>query len=128
MARLANPEIPTLSSAAAAILSRAAPRVLASGTSFLASLPYPLSALARESAEQWRLHDAVALACLQTGDVAGARRAVGALAGRFGADNERIQALAGMVDEVAAGDDRAAVQQVLDHYAATVEADPTNLV
>ena len=68
------------------------------------------------------------LACLQTGDEESARRAADALTQRFGADSERVMALRGLCDEVAAGNDEGRLRKVLEGYERALNERPENLV
>ena len=68
------------------------------------------------------------MACLQTGDEEAARKAVGALTRRFGADNERVMALMGLCDEIAAGNEEGKLRKVLEGYERVLGQRPENLV
>ncbi len=122
---LIHPPYPLPSSAALQI-SQQAPRVLKSSSTL--SLPYPLSLLlSTETPDTWTALENLLLACLRTGDDAAARECLARLKARFGEANERVMALAGMVDEAVARDAKA-LEGVLRTYQEILKAEPANVV
>lgn len=67
------------------------------------------------------------MSCLRTGDEKSAQLCIQRLQERFGADNERIMALRGILCEAGAEDD-AALQKVLDGYGQRLSENPNNMV
>jgi len=107
-------------------VSQRAPAILKSNTSSL-PLPYPLSVLTTsESAEKWQTYENILLACLKTGDDASAYLALEELIQRFGANNHRVQALRGLLQEATAKDD-AALDIVMQQYDDILVEMPTNM-
>lgn len=118
----------SLSPAAAVHISQRAPSYLASQAPSALSLPYPLSLLtSSESQEKWQSYENLLLACLRTGDDKSAYICLEQLTSRFGAKNERVQALQGVYDEAVAEDD-AALKVVLRRYEDLLKETPTNMV
>lgn len=106
-------------------LSQLAPRWLRSQAP--SSLPYPLSLLTTsESAEQWQANENLMIACLRTGDDETASICLDKLSERFGAGNERVQALRGLYEEARAPDEKALLD-VLKSYDAMLEEKPANV-
>lgn len=107
-------------------LSQRAPDFFASQTSYLPTLPYPLSLLsASESQEKWANYENLFLACLRTGDNESAYLCLEELTSRFGKENERVMALMGLYSEATAPDDEA-LGKVLLEYDDVIKVDPTN--
>jgi len=89
------------------------------------SLPYPLSLLANtDSQEKWTAYENLFLACLASGDDAGASLCLEALTDRFGKLNEHVLALRGLYEEATAKTD-AELQTVMARYEKILNDDPT---
>ncbi|KAK8218575.1 tetratricopeptide repeat domain-containing protein [Phyllosticta capitalensis] len=107
-------------------LSQLAPRVLSSSPQ--SSLPWPLSLIFNtESQEVWATHENLLLACVRTGDDRAARQCLERLTARFGADNQRVQALKYLYESATAEDDKA-LRGVLEEVDRLTKDDPTNLL
>lgn len=90
-------------------------------------LPYPLSLLTNtESQGKWQTYENMLLACLRTGDNESAYVALEELTKRFGDDNERVQALRGLLLESTAKDNKD-LEGVLKSYDDLLEEKPTNM-
>ena len=90
-------------------------------------LPYPLSLLSTsESQEKWQAYENLLVSCLRTGDDKSANACLQELTTRFGATNERVQALSGLYQEAVAEDDEA-LAQVLVSYEDIVKEKPVNM-
>ncbi|KAK7521961.1 uncharacterized protein IWZ02DRAFT_127930 [Phyllosticta citriasiana] len=107
-------------------LSQLAPRVLSSSPQ--SSLPWPLSLIFNtESQEVWATHENLLLCCVRTGDDRAARQCLERLTARFGAENQRVQALKFLYESATAVDDKA-LRGVLEEVERLVREDPTNLL
>lgn len=117
---------PTHTSPASVLrISQQAPGIFRSLTP--TKLPYPLSLLfSSESAEKWTTLENLLLACLRTGDNESAYLCLEELTDRFGANNERVQALNGLYREATARDDKA-LEEVLRSYEDVLKETPTNM-
>ena len=80
-----------------------------------------------ESVDQWATYENLLLSCLRTGDDEAAAKCMDKLEGRFGADNERIMALRGLLSEAQA-QGNGELEAVLKQYDAILENDNTNIV
>ncbi|KAL8872855.1 MAG: hypothetical protein Q9174_001586 [Haloplaca sp. 1 TL-2023] len=80
-----------------------------------------------DSAELWNAHENLLLSCLRTGDDKTAHVLLEKLAGRFGANNERVIGLRGLYQEAMA-DDTSQLSQMLYGYDEVLSEDPTNAV
>ncbi|KXL48793.1 hypothetical protein M433DRAFT_75985 [Acidomyces richmondensis BFW] len=89
------------------------------------TLPYPLSLLVNnDSQEKWAAYENLFLACLVSGDDAGAYLCLEELTGRFGKLNEHVLALRGLYEEATAKSD-AELQAVMTRYEDILKEDPT---
>ena len=80
-----------------------------------------------ESAELWNTYEKLLFSCLRTGDDKTASVYLDKLAGRFGANNERVMGLRGLYQEAMA-DDTSQLSQILREYDEILSDDPTNTV
>lgn len=119
-------EAPTNSSPEIAIrLSQRAPSFVTSQSSWLSSLPYPLSLFINtESQEKWQAYENLCLACLRTGDDTTAYACLESLKDRFGDSNDRILGLQGLYKEATAKND-SDLASVLGEYEEILKGDPT---
>lgn len=117
---------PTKSSPQTALhLSQQAKPFFNSQSSWLSSLPYPLSLFINtESQEKWQTYENIFLACLRTGDNSSAYLCLEELTDRFGQKNDRILALQGLYKEATAKDNKE-LQDVLAWYHDILKEDPT---
>ncbi|KAK4039441.1 hypothetical protein C8A01DRAFT_16585 [Parachaetomium inaequale] len=104
-----------LSPAAALALSQQAPAILRSSPSTVSSSPLNTLLSGSEKPEQWLQYENLILSCLRTGDDQAAHACLRRLVARFGNDNERVQALRGLVKEAEAPDN-GALENVLKEY------------
>ncbi|KAI5862817.1 tetratricopeptide [Durotheca rogersii] len=79
-----------------------------------------------ETPELWTIFENLLLSCLQSGDDESARGCLTKLVKRFGDDNERIQALRGLLREAQA-QDTATLDAILKEYDETLQGNPTNI-
>ncbi|OTA04291.1 hypothetical protein A9Z42_0048440 [Trichoderma parareesei] len=79
-----------------------------------------------ESSKTWTIYENLLLACLRTGDYTTAHQCLERLVIRFGGNDERIQALKGLVKEAEATDN-SELEQVLKEYEAILANDNTNV-
>ncbi|PSK43650.1 hypothetical protein B9Z65_7164 [Elsinoe australis] len=108
-------------------ISQQAPKILKSLAPSRLSLPFPLSLLlSAESPEKWQTYENLLVACLKTGDDESAFLCLTELLSRFGADNERVQALRGLYQESMAKDE-VGLQEVLDQYEDILKDSPANM-
>ena len=120
-------EPPTNASPETALtLSQRAKYFIVAQSSWLSSLPYPLSLFINtESQEKWQIYENIFLACLRTGDNDAAYVCLEELNERFGkGKNDRVLALQGLYEEATAEDDRA-LGEVLQSYNEILKEDPT---
>lgn len=104
-----------LSPAAALALSQQAPAILRSSASVVSSSPLNALLVGSESSELWLQYENLILTCLRTGDDLAANACLGRLTNRFGDDNERVQALRGLVKEANAKNN-GELEDVLKEY------------
>jgi tetratricopeptide (TPR) repeat protein len=107
-------------------LSQRAKYFITSQSSWLSSIPYPLSLFINtESQEKWQIYENVFLACLRTGDNDAANVCLEELTNRFGkGNNDRVLALQGLYEEATAKDDRE-LGEVMQSYNNILKEDPT---
>lgn len=106
-------------------LSQQASSFFASQSSWLASLPYPLSLFINtESQEKWQAYENIFLSCLRAGDNEAAHLCLERLVDRFGKANDRVVALQGLYREATAKDDKD-LQSVMIFYEELLKSDPT---
>ena len=107
-------------------LSQRAKYFITSQSSWLSSIPYPLSLFINtESQEKWQIYENVFLACLRTGDNEAANVCLDELTKRFGqGNNDRVLALQGLYEEATAKDDRE-LAEVMQSYNNILKEDPT---
>jgi ER membrane protein complex subunit 2 len=119
-------EAPTNASPETAIsLSQKASAFINSQSSWLSSLPYPLSLFVNtESQEKWQAYENLFLACLRTGDDNAAYACLESLTDRFGKANDRVLALQGLYKEATAKNDKE-LADVLSEYEEILKGDPT---
>ncbi|KAK4122314.1 protein prenylyltransferase [Parathielavia appendiculata] len=115
-----------LSPAAALALSQQAPAILRSSTSI--AYPPPLNKLlsGSENSEKWLQYENLIMSCLRTGDDQAAHACLRRLIVRFGDDNERVQALRGLVKEAEARNN-GALEEVLKEYNQILSGNDTNI-
>lgn len=116
-----------LSPASALQLSQKATEVLRKSAGAVSSSPLGALLSGSETPELWIHHENLLLACLRTGDEPTARQCLERLVARFGADNERVMALGGLVKEAAAPDD-SALEAVMRDYDEILAENNTNIV
>jgi hypothetical protein len=107
--------------AAALALSQQAPTILRS------SRPKPSSPLSSENSDQWLQYENLILSCLRTGDDQAAHSCLRRLITRFGDDNERVQALRGLVKEAEAKNNNE-LEDILKEYNQILSGNDTNIV
>lgn len=119
---------PTTSSPETSLhLSQQAKAFFRSQSSWLSSLPYPLSLFINtESQEKWQIYENLFLASLRTGDNEAAYLCLEELTDRFGKGNDRIIALKGLYQEATANDERERAE-VMRNYEEILKEDPTIL-
>ena len=106
-------------------LSQRAKSFFSSQSSWLSSVPYPLSLFINtESQEKWQIYENIFLACLRTGDNEAAYLCLEELTDRFGKGNDRIVALQGLYQEGTAKDNKDLVE-VMESYNEILKSDPT---
>lgn len=116
-----------LSPADALHLAQQAPAILRSNPKTVSSSPLTSLFAAKESPEMWVIYENLVLSCLRTGDDDGAAECLERLLRRFGADNERIMAIEGLVKEATAGSDDD-LQIVLKEYEDILRENAANIV
>ena len=119
-------EPPTNSSPQTALrLSQKASPFFSSQSSWLSTLPYPLSLFINtESQEKWQIYENLFLACLRTGDNESAYLCLEELIDRFGKANDRIVALQGLYREATAKNEKELLE-VMRFYEELLQSDPT---
>ena len=115
-----------LSPSAALQLSQQAPNVLSESLSAVSSSPFSLFSAA-ETPELWIKYENLLLSCLRTGDERAAHQCLERLTTRFGAKNERVMALAGLVKEADAQNPED-LEKVLKEYDEVLSEDSANIV
>lgn len=85
------------------------------------------SSSASETVDQWATYENLLLSCLRTGDDEAAAKCMDRLEARFGADNERVMALRGLLSEAQA-QNNGELEAVLKQYDAILEGNSTNIV
>jgi hypothetical protein len=80
-----------------------------------------------EKSELWLQYENLILSCLRTGDEHAARRCLQRLVARFGEDNERVQALRGLVKEAEAKSN-SDLEGILKEYDQILGENDTNIV
>ncbi|OIW29498.1 hypothetical protein CONLIGDRAFT_330925 [Coniochaeta ligniaria NRRL 30616] len=115
-----------LSPAAALQLSQQAPSVLQSSPATVSSAPLISLFSTSESPDLWLKYENLLLSCLRTGDEHAAHQCLDRLVARFGEDNERVQALHGLVKEADANN-TGALEIVLKQYDAILAENDTNI-
>ena len=89
---------------------------------------YLSSALSKKDTySNWALHETLFYASVRAGDDKTARRCIQRISDRFGADDDRVAGMAGVLEEVAATT-TAELEEVLRGYEEALEKDPTRLV
>ncbi|KAK0752255.1 hypothetical protein B0T18DRAFT_320019 [Schizothecium vesticola] len=114
-----------LSPSAALQLSQQAPNVLSESLSAVSSSPFSLFSAA-ETPELWIKYENLLLSCLRTGDERAAHQCLERLTTRFGATNERVMALAGLVKEADAQNPED-LEKVLKEYDEVLSEDSANI-
>ncbi|KAK3299184.1 uncharacterized protein B0H64DRAFT_317765 [Chaetomium fimeti] len=115
-----------LSPAAALALSQQAPAFLRSSSSTVSSSPLSTLLSGPEKSEQWLQYENLIVSCLRTGDDQAAHQCLRRLVARFGDDNERVQALRGLVKEAEA-QGNGALEEVLKEYNQILDENDTNI-
>lgn len=113
--------------AAALALSQQAPAVLKSSPSTVSSSPLNSLLSGSEKSEQWIQYENLVMSCLRTGDDQAAHQCLKRLVARFGNDNERVQALSGLVKEAEA-QNNGELEEVLKEYNQILGENGTNIV
>lgn len=80
-----------------------------------------------ETVDQWATYENLLLSCLRIGDDEAAAKCMDRLEARFGADNERVMALRGLLSEAQA-ENNGELEAVLKQYDAILEGNNTNIV
>lgn len=80
-----------------------------------------------ETVDQWATYENLLLSCLRVGDDEAAAKCMDQLEARFGADNERVMALRGLLSEAQA-QGNGELEAVLKQYDAILEQNSTNIV
>ncbi|KAJ4413383.1 Inositol phosphatase SIW14 [Neurospora sp. IMI 360204] len=81
---------------------------------------------ASETVDQWATYENLLLSCLRTGDDEAAAKCMDRLEARFGADNERVMALRGLLSEAQA-QNNGELEAVLKQYDAILEGNSTDI-
>ena len=110
-----------LSPGSALALSQQAPAVLRSTAASSALF------LAPEKPELWMQYENLIVSCLRTGDEAAANQCLRRLLARFGPENERVQALNGLIKEAEAANN-GELEEVLKEYNELLSENDTNIV
>jgi len=116
-----------LSPAAALQLSQQAPFVLQSSPATVSSAPLTALFSASETPDLWLKYENLLLSCLRTGDEHAAHQCLDRLVARFGENNERVQALKGLVREADATNN-ADLEKILRDYDNILAENGTNIV
>ncbi|KAK4154583.1 hypothetical protein C8A00DRAFT_14277 [Chaetomidium leptoderma] len=118
---------PTQRSPAGALaLSQQAPAILRSSPSTVSSSPLNALLSGSEKSEMWLQYENLILSCLRTGDDQAAHQCLKRLVARFGTDNERVQALMGLVKEAEANNN-GELEDVLKGYGEILSENDTNV-
>ncbi|KAL2128983.1 hypothetical protein VTI74DRAFT_8391 [Chaetomium olivicolor] len=115
-----------LSPAGALALSQRAPAILRSTPSTVSSSPLNALLSGSEKPEQWLQYENLVLSCLRTGDEKAAYACIRRLVARFGDDNERVQALMGLLKEADAKNN-GELEEVLKEYDQILKDNDTNI-
>lgn len=110
-----------LSPASALALSQQAPAVLRSSPASRALFSAP------EKPELWIQYESLIISCLRTGDEDAANECLRRLLARFGPENERVQALNGLIKEAEASNN-GELDDVLKEYNELLSENETNIV
>lgn len=116
-----------LSPADAMHLAQQAPAILRNNPKAVSSSPLAALFSATESPELWVIYENLMLSCLRTGDDASAAECLERLVRRFGAENERILAMQGLLKEATAESD-VELKNILDEYQRTLNENAANIV
>ncbi len=116
-----------LSPAGALALSQQAPAILRSSASTVSASTLTTLLTGSEKAELWLQYENLILSCLRTGDDLAANACLKRLTTRFGSDNERVQALGGLVKEAEAKNN-GELEAVLKEYDQILGDNETNIV
>lgn len=116
-----------LSPAEALELAEQAPKILQDNPKAISTSPLIALFSARETPELWTIYENLLISCLRVGNDEAARDCLDRLVLRFGADNERIMALEGLVKEAGA-DGKAELQAILEGYETILNANAANIV
>ncbi|EAQ90710.1 hypothetical protein CHGG_02645 [Chaetomium globosum CBS 148.51] len=115
-----------LSPAAALALSQQTPAFLRSSPSTVSSSPLSTLFSGPEKSEQWLQYENLIVSCLRTGDDQAAHQCLQRLVARFGDDNERVQAIRGLVKEAEA-QGNGALEEVLNEYNQILNENDANI-
>lgn len=118
-----NSSIVQITPSLASQISRQAPDILRNTT----PVKYLDFLIANESSDLWFTYEGLILTCLRTGDEKSAHTSLQRLIDRFGADNERVMALAGLYKEAVTRDD-GELYSILEEYDSILLRDPTNML
>ncbi|KAA8630625.1 hypothetical protein SMACR_08351 [Sordaria macrospora] len=79
-----------------------------------------------DTVDQWATYENLLLSCLRTGDDESAAKCMDQLEARFGADNERVMTLRGLMSEAQA-QGNGELEAILKQYDAILEGNSTNI-
>ncbi|KAF7555523.1 hypothetical protein G7046_g6544 [Stylonectria norvegica] len=115
-----------LSPADALQLAQQAPTILRSNPKAISASPLQSLFSAPETADLWTIYENLLLSCLRTGNDVAAHQCLERLVLRFGADNERVMALEGLVKEAEATNHNE-LWAVLKEYEDILQEDGANI-
>ncbi|KAH0522142.1 hypothetical protein TsFJ059_006041 [Trichoderma semiorbis] len=116
----------TLSHAEALQVAQQAPEFLRKNPASYSASPFFSLFSPPESSNTWTIYENLLLACLRTGDNTTAHQCLERLVVRFGASDERVTALQGLVKEAEATND-SELEKVLKEYEEILAKDNTNV-
>jgi ER membrane protein complex subunit 2 len=112
-------------------VAQEAPTILRNNPKAISQSPLVSLFTTAETADLWTTYENLLLSCLRTGradDLQSAHQCLDRLVLRFGESNERIMALAGIVQEAEAGNDADKLHVVLKSYENVLHENPANIV
>ncbi|KAB5575986.1 hypothetical protein GE09DRAFT_611481 [Coniochaeta sp. 2T2.1] len=115
-----------LSPAAALQLSQQAPIVLQNSPATVSASPLVSLFSTSESPDLWLKYENLLQSCLRTGDQHAAHQCLDRIVARFGVNNERVQALQGLVKEADASNN-GELEKVLKDYERVLAENGTNI-
>lgn len=117
----------SLSHAEALQVAQLAPEILRKNPASYSASPFFSLFSPPENSNTWTIYENLLLACLRTGDNTTARQCLQRLVTRFGGNDERIEAIKGLVKEAEATND-SELEKVLKEYEEILAKDNTNVV